>query len=112
MGRNERVIKDLIASLTCRAIADGTRDDVESYISNPKAIRTVKAALDAIENVTYADVSWAVEDITSLRPDWSDEKAEDFLCANQNRLRDRTIELGWEVIECLLPIEEDDDVTD
>lgn len=54
----------------------------------------------------YADVIWQPEDIQTLRPNWSLERCEEWLAANQKYIRDRTIELGWEVIETLLGEEE------
>lgn len=54
----------------------------------------------------YATVTWAAEDILTLRPDWNTEIAEEFLDANERRIQDRLVELGWEVIESLLGGEE------
>ena len=56
----------------------------------------------------YAEMSWSVEDIASLKPEWSEKRAEEFLYNNQNRLRDRLIELGWEVMDDLIWFEEDE----
>lgn len=59
----------------------------------------------------YAKVVWTADDILTLKPDWTDEQAEEWLECNQKYIRDRLVELGWEVIESLLPIdsgEEDD----
>lgn len=50
----------------------------------------------------YAIVSWTVEDVQTLRPDWSDQKCEEWLYANQRYIQDRLVELGWQVIEDLL----------
>lgn len=55
---------------------------------------------------TYAKIEWTAGDILTLKPDWSEKKAEEWLARNQRRIQDRTIELGWEVIECLLPDDE------
>ena len=54
----------------------------------------------------YAKMSWAVEDVLELRPNWTEEQAMEFLSNNQNRIRDRLIELGWEVIEDLIEFDE------
>lgn len=54
---------------------------------------------------TYAKVEWTVEDIKTLREDWTAEQAEEFLQNNQRRIQDRLVELGWEVIETLLSYE-------
>lgn len=50
----------------------------------------------------FATVSWCAEDIQTLRPDWTTEQAEEWLLTNQRYIRDRLVELGWEVIETLL----------
>lgn len=54
----------------------------------------------------YATVSWTIEDVQSLRPDWSDERCEEFLVNNENDIADRLVELGWEVLQDLITNEE------
>ena len=54
----------------------------------------------------YANVRWAIEDIQQLRPNMTDEMAEDFLIKNQKHIRDRSTEFGWTVIESLLDEQE------
>ena len=51
----------------------------------------------------YAKVVWTANDIFSLKPDWTDEQAEEWLECNQKYIQERMVELGWEVIESLLP---------
>lgn len=50
----------------------------------------------------YATIRWVPADIKSLHPEWSDEKCADVLSDIAEYLEDRSIELGWEVIEVLL----------
>jgi hypothetical protein len=57
-------------------------------------------------NNTYAKVVWSPDDVQTLRPDWSLERCEDWLSANQKYIQDRMVELGWEVMESLLGSEE------
>lgn len=47
--------------------------------------------------MTYANVEWSPEDVQVLRPDWSLERCADWLQTNQKYIRDRLVELGWEV---------------
>jgi hypothetical protein len=47
-------------------------------------------------------IVWSWEDIRSLRPDWSKHQCETWLAHNGKYIIDRSIELGWEVIETLL----------
>lgn len=54
---------------------------------------------------SYAKTSWTAGDIQSLRPNMNQTEAEEFLKSNENHLRDRLVELGWEVIESLLTYE-------
>jgi len=51
-------------------------------------------------------ITWSPEDIQDLRPDWSFERCEEWLAANGKRIRDRSVELGYEVIEDLLSYDE------
>jgi len=50
----------------------------------------------------FATVSWTVEDILTLRPDWSEDQAEEWIIKNQKHIQSRLVELGWEVIEALM----------
>jgi hypothetical protein len=60
------------------------------------------------EPTYYGMVRWAAEDIKTLRPSWSNERCEEELAKIEGHLQDRLVELGWEVIECLIPSTEDD----
>jgi len=57
---------------------------------------------------TYAEVAWTPEDVISyaeMAPrerKLTEDEARDFLVENQKYLRDRLIELGWEVMGDLL----------
>ena len=54
----------------------------------------------------YAKVVWTPDDIQTLRPEWTIARCEEFLSDSEGSIQDRTVELGWEVIECLLPPKE------
>jgi hypothetical protein len=56
----------------------------------------------AKEDHQFGKVVWTAEDIQSLRENMTDEEAEEFLKKNQNRIQDRLVELGWDIIETLL----------
>lgn len=56
----------------------------------------------AQENELYAVVSWQIADIKRVKPHWSLEKCQDWLESNENRISERLIELGWEVIDSLM----------
>ena len=57
----------------------------------------------AIAATKYAIVQWSIDDIHTYRKDndlstWTDWKAEEFLLDNEKNIRDRLVEMGWEVI--------------
>ena len=50
----------------------------------------------------YAEVSWCVEDVKALCPKMTDDEAREWLENNEKYIRDRLVELGFEVIEDLM----------
>jgi hypothetical protein len=54
----------------------------------------------------HAKVSWCADDIRTLRPDWSDEKCNEFLASQKYHIQCAMIQHGWDVIEDLLRWEE------
>jgi len=52
--------------------------------------------------MTFAMVSWSVDDILELRPTWTRDDALRFLAQHESHLRERLIEHGWSVIETLM----------
>lgn len=57
----------------------------------------------------FAELSWRADDVQTLRPAWSLAKCEEWLCANEKYVRDRLCELGWDVMESLLPAKTQED---
>jgi hypothetical protein len=51
----------------------------------------------------YAVVRWTPSDVQSLRPGMTDDEAAEWLADNERYVQDRLIEIGWEVLEALLP---------
>jgi hypothetical protein len=51
----------------------------------------------------YAETKWRAEDVKTIRPKWSMKKCEEELGSIEKHLTGRLIELGWEVMEDLLP---------
>lgn len=56
----------------------------------------------------HATVSWCADDIKSLRPDWTDEKCNEFLMDNEDDIQCAMIERGWDAIADLIRWEESD----
>jgi hypothetical protein len=56
--------------------------------------------------MNYALVGWSVDDVLSLRPDWSDDRADEFLRKYQRQIVDLMVERGWDAIETFLAEEE------
>ena len=50
----------------------------------------------------YATVEWHESDVRDKAPQLPAKKAEEFLKRNENCIRDRMTEAGWNVIEELL----------
>lgn len=61
-----------------------------------------------LKNARFGELRWAAEDIQAVRPSWSLEKAHDWLEKNQKCLRERLVELGYEVIEALIMPEDEE----
>jgi hypothetical protein len=55
--------------------------------------------IDMYEKI--ATISWCPADVKSIYPHWSDEKCVEVLDTISGYLEDRSIELGWEVLEVL-----------
>lgn len=49
-----------------------------------------------------ATINWCGLDVKQLRPDWTDEKCMNALDSFAGYLEERSIELGWEVLQILL----------
>lgn len=71
---------------------------------------SVEAARDLLAEVTSlfgsdgspldkVHISWAWEDVQSLRPDWGKDTCLEALFSAEGDLTDRSIERGWEVLE-------------
>lgn len=58
------------------------------------------------KNTQFANVSWNVNDIQDLRPDWPQEECLKFLENNCHLIRDELISRGYEIIENFLEIED------
>ena len=58
---------------------------------------------------SFASVSWCVDDIKELRPDWSDDECHTFLTNYEGRIQDAMVSAGWEAIDVLLGDNEDED---
>jgi hypothetical protein len=57
----------------------------------------------------YAVVTWRAEDVQSIKKDWSLPRCEEWLEDNEDNMKDRLTELGWEVMGALLMMEDDDE---
>ena len=60
---------------------------------------------------TEVVIRWLAEDVQHLRPDWSLDDCETVLEKFGRALTDRSIEVGWEILEVLLSIEEEQTTT-
>ena len=46
----------------------------------------------------FARVTWTIDDILTLQPDWTRQEVRDWFEKNEKYIIDRITELGWEVI--------------
>lgn len=80
-------------------VADQDDDTVYVFGGDPVRLQDVPAS--GVKK--YAQLSWSAEDVQAIREDWTLEQCEEALSNIQNRVRDRLCELGWDVLETLLP---------
>jgi hypothetical protein len=60
----------------------------------------------------YASVTWRAEDVHYLKPSWTLPRCEEWLEDNEDNIKDRLTELGYEVIGTLLSMEDDEEDDD
>jgi hypothetical protein len=53
----------------------------------------------AEEGVWYGMTRWNIDDVKYLAPEWTDEQCHEFMERHDRHLKDRMIELGWEVLD-------------
>jgi len=56
---------------------------------------------------SFARVSWTAEDVRTLREDLTQDQAEAFLRRHERHIATRITELGWDVLETLLNMDEE-----
>lgn len=61
-----------------------------------------------MERKDFASAKWILDDIKTLRPDWTDEECENFLDKYEDDIAESMIRAGWETIEMFLYEEERD----
>lgn len=54
------------------------------------------------EPTRYCNASWDITDVKQLRPEWTDEEAEDFLANNEEQMLELMIQRGWEILESFI----------
>ena len=62
---------------------------------------------DALEKAKqasqYGKVVWTANDVLTLKDDWTEEQAEEWLKANAKYIQEQMVQSGWNAIENLLP---------
>jgi hypothetical protein len=51
----------------------------------------------------YAKVVWTAADVQTIAPAWTIKECEEWLRREERHIQDRLIELGWDVLEALIP---------
>jgi predicted fused transcriptional regulator/phosphomethylpyrimidine kinase len=72
-----------------------------------KSVRSVNAMTDELRDRGYAVIVWQPEDVKAVRGGWSMERCVVELARIVDDIQDRSVERGWDVLETLLPPEED-----
>lgn len=63
--------------------------------------------MSATAETKFAILSWDVEDLQTLKPEWTDEECVRWFNRNEKYLSERLIETGWNVLETLLTLDPD-----
>lgn len=50
----------------------------------------------------HATISWCAGDVRTLRPDWTDERCNEFLMEYEDDIQGAMVERGWDAISDLL----------
>ena len=58
----------------------------------------------------YGSGAWGIEDVRKHRPEWTEEQCRAFLCEHGQSIADAMAETGWEVIEDLLLMAEQEEM--
>lgn len=67
------------------------------------ALQHLEAALTAHEQRDgFAETCWSIDDLRSLRPDWSDAQLRDWLAEHESALQSALVEFGWDALAELL----------
>lgn len=72
-------------------------------------IQLINSPVNGVDDYDKVVIKWAWEDIQLLRPKWSKNKCVVMLDQVAKRLEERSIELGWEVMEMLIQMNEEVD---
>ena len=70
-------------------------------------IQLINSPVNGVDDSDKVVIKWAWEDIQLLRPDWSKNQCLVMLDQVAKRLEERSIELGWEVLEILIQMNEE-----
>ncbi len=74
-------------------------------MSSSKGLNTIvvhRVPVKEEEPRAFATVTWTLNDIEDLRPNWSEQRCATFLKANEQRVVDLLIPRGWEILEELI----------
>ena len=69
-------------------------------------IQMINSPIVFDEDYDKVVIKWSWEDVQSLRPDMTKKQALEMLDSIGKHLHERSVELGWEVMETLIQIEE------
>ena len=67
-------------------------------------------SLNPLPTPTQVRIIWEVEDISTERPDWTEERCEEWLLKHGKHIAGRSVEEGWAIIRVLLGEEDEDEL--
>lgn len=86
---------------------DGADTLIEGAIKNGRVfVFAPTPAPQPARTWEYAKVAWTTADVLDIRPKWSEAQAKAALERNEDYLQERLTELGWDVLETLIGMDE------
>lgn len=96
--RQEGILENLFNTLALHSVGHVYCDAVR--------MKTAMVAASAAKKDYTTHIAVGVDEVLTLRDDWTEEQAEEWLSMNFKPARDRLVKLSWEVLGDLLPPED------
>ena len=84
---------------------DGALPERDEYLNDEGDLNY--AFVNPLPTPTQVRIIWEVEDISTERPDWTEDRGEEWLLKHGNHIASRSVEEGWAIIRVLLGEEDE-----